>query len=112
MRHPPPAHTAARTPPPSRHRPHTAALTPPPSHAATTVGRLLEQQEDGTDTCVGVSCKPQVSSLAAASLGTNGILFGMLIVLSVGRSAHSSAAEQTDSSTEAALLQVFTLTQP
>jgi hypothetical protein len=67
--------------------------------------RLLEQQEDGTDKCVGVTCKPQVSSLAAASLGMNGIFLGMLIVLSVGRPAHNTAAEQTDGSMEAALLQ-------
>ena len=45
-------------------------------------------------------------SLAAASLDANGIFFGMLIVLSVGRSAHNTAADPASaSSMEAALLQ-------
>ena len=64
---------------------HSAALSDGglPSGPGKDTTRLLEQQEDGTDKCVGVTCKPQVSSLAAASLGVNGIFFGMLIVLSV-----------------------------
>ena len=87
---------------------HGAALSDGglPSGPGKDTTRLLEQQEDGTDKCVGVTCKPQVSSLAAASLGANGIFFGMLIVLSVGRSAHNTAADPASAdSMEAALLQ-------
>jgi len=39
------------------------------------------------ESCGSHKCRPQISSLTAASLGMNGMLFGMLIILAAGMSS-------------------------
>ena len=65
--------------------------------------RLLEKQEEETEKCGGYAWKPNVSSLTAASLGMNGVFFGMLLILSTSSSSEQPAAKPAVSGAELAM---------
>lgn len=69
---------------------------------------LLNGSFEEYESCGSHKCRPQISSLTAASLGMNGMLFGMLLILAAGMSSTptDTAATPADEAATAGAEQV------